>query len=68
MQAFGSLLAVVTAAWFIKRYAFLKELNIQRKYFHAFLYWWLRIIVPAAILFVGINWVLESVLDVKIFG
>ena len=68
MQALGSLLAVVTAAWFIKRYAFLKELNIQRKYFQTFLYWWLRIIVPAAILFVGINWVLESVFNVKIFG
>jgi NSS family neurotransmitter:Na+ symporter len=68
MQALGSLLAVVTAAWFIKRYEFLKEINIRKSFFQMFLYWWLRIIVPAAILFVGINWVLESVFDFKIFG
>jgi len=68
MQVLGSLLAVVTAAWFIKRYEFLKELNIGNSFFQTFLYWWLRIIVPAAILFVGINWVLESVFDFKIFG
>jgi NSS family neurotransmitter:Na+ symporter len=68
MQVLGSLLAVVTAAWFIKRYEFLKELNIGKSFFQTFLYWWLRIIVPAAILFVGINWVLESVFDFKIFG
>jgi len=68
MQALGSLLAVVTAAWFIKRYAFLKELDMRKNFFQMFLYWWLRIIVPAAILFVGINWVLESVFDFKIFG
>jgi NSS family neurotransmitter:Na+ symporter len=68
MQVLGSLLAVVTAAWFIKRYEFLKELNIGKSFFRRFLYWWLRIIVPAAILFVGINWVLEFVFDFKIFG
>lgn len=68
MQALGSLLAVVTAAWFIKRYEFLKELDLKNSFFRAFLYWWLRIIVPAAILFVGINWVLESIFDLKIFG
>lgn len=68
MQVLGSLLAVVTAAWFIKRYEFLKELNVGRSFFQTFLYWWLRIIVPAAILFVGINWVLEFVFDFKIFG
>lgn len=68
MQALGSLLAIVTAVWFIKRYDFLKELNIRKGVFQTFLYWWLRIIVPAAILFVGINWVLESVFDFKIFG
>lgn len=68
MQVLGSLLAVVTAGWFIKRYEFLKELNVGRSFFQTFLYWWLRIIVPAAILFVGINWVLEFVFDFKIFG
>ena len=68
MQVLGSLLAVVTAGWFIKRYEFLKELNVGRFFFQTFLYWWLRIIVPVSILFVGINWVLESVFDFKIFG
>jgi len=33
-----------------------------------FLYWWIRIVVPAAILFVGINWLLEFVFNIKIFG
>lgn len=68
MQALGSLLAVITAAWFIKRYEFLKELNIRKNPFQAVLYWWLRIVVPVAILFVGINWLLESVFNIKIFG
>jgi len=68
MQALGSLLAVITAVWFIKRYEFLRELSMKNSFFRTFLYWWLKIIVPAAILFVGINWVLESVFDFKIFG
>jgi NSS family neurotransmitter:Na+ symporter len=68
MQALGSLLAVVTAAWFIKRYEFLNELHIRKNFFQHFLCWWLRIVVPAAILFVGINWALESVFEIKIFG
>jgi NSS family neurotransmitter:Na+ symporter len=67
MQALGSLLAVLTAGWFIKRYAFLEELHAGKKFFRSLLYWWLRIIVPAAILFVGINWLLESVFGIDIF-
>jgi SNF family Na+-dependent transporter len=68
MQALGSLMAVLTAAWFMKRYEFLKELAIKKSFIRMFLYWWLRIIVPAAILFVGTNWFLESVFDFKLFG
>lgn len=68
MQALGSLLAVVTAAWFIKRYEFLKELAVKGVFFARFLYWWMRIVLPFAILFVGINWLLESVFDLNIFG
>jgi NSS family neurotransmitter:Na+ symporter len=68
MQALGSLFAVVTSAWFIKRYDFLRELDIQRSFFPMLLRWWLRIVVPAAILFVGVNWLLESVFDFKIFA
>jgi NSS family neurotransmitter:Na+ symporter len=68
MQALGSLMAVLTAAWFIKRYAFLKELHLGKRYFQTFLHWWLRLVIPAAILFVGVNWALESVFGVKFFG
>lgn len=69
MQAMGSLLAVITAVWCMKRADALKELSAGRgKPFPMFLYWWMRIVVPAAILFVGINWLLESVFKVKIFG
>lgn len=69
MQALGSLFAVVTAVWFIKRSAALKELSEGRKKpFPLFLYWWMRIFVPAAILFVGINWLLEKIFKIKIFG
>jgi NSS family neurotransmitter:Na+ symporter len=68
MQALGSLLAVIAASWFIRRYAFLKELNIRKTFFQRFLYWWLRIFVPAAILFVGIHWILESLFDFRLFG
>jgi len=68
MQALGSLLAVITAAWCIKRSESLKELTEGRtKPFPLFLYWWIRIVIPAAILFVGINWLLEFVFNIKIF-
>jgi NSS family neurotransmitter:Na+ symporter len=66
MQALGSLLAVVTAVWFIQRSKALKELSEgMRKPFPVFLYWWMRIVVPIAILFVGINWILESLFHIR---
>ena len=69
MQALGSLLAVITAVWCLKRADALKELSAGRgKPFPVFLYWWIRIVIPAAILFVGINWLLESIFKIKIFG
>jgi len=69
MQALGSLFAVITAVWFIKRSAALKELSEGRKKsFPLFLYWWMRIFIPASILFVGINWLLEEIFKIKIFG
>lgn len=52
MQVFGSLLAVLTVGWGIKR--------VRKKDYPSWLRWWLRIIIPAAILFVGINWLVES--------
>jgi len=52
MQVLGSLLAVLTAGWGIKR--------IREKDYPVWLRWWLRIVIPAAILFVGFNWLRES--------
>ena len=61
MQALGSLLAVLTSAWFIRRAEVLKELSLGRdKSFPVFLYWWMKLVIPIAILFVGFNWLRES--------
>ncbi len=69
MQALGSLLAVLTAVWFIHRSEALKELAAGKgKRFPLALYWWMRIAVPLAILLVGINWLLESVFKVRLTG
>lgn len=69
MQAFGSLLAVVTSVWFIKRSECLKNFSSgSGKSFPIILYWWMRVAVPITILLVGINWLLESVFNVKILG
>jgi NSS family neurotransmitter:Na+ symporter len=69
MQALGSLLAVITAVWFIKRSETLKELaSGSDKPFPRALYWWMRVAVPLAILFVGINWLLESVFKIRLTG
>jgi NSS family neurotransmitter:Na+ symporter len=63
MQALGSLLAVVTAVWCIRRAEALKELSAgSGEPFPLWLYWWLRAAVPVAILIVGLNWLVESVL------
>jgi NSS family neurotransmitter:Na+ symporter len=69
MQALGSLLAVVTAVWSIKRSEALKELAAGTgKPFPLALYWWMRIAVPLAILLVGINWLLGAVFKVSLVG
>ncbi|MGB7294790.1 MAG: sodium-dependent transporter [Candidatus Aminicenantales bacterium] len=69
MQALGSLLAVITAVWFVKRSEALKELSAGTgKPFPRALYWWMRIAVPLAILLVGINWLLESVFKFSLTG
>ncbi|MDH4198028.1 MAG: sodium-dependent transporter, partial [Candidatus Aminicenantes bacterium] len=61
MQVLGSFLAVLTAAWFVKRAELLKELaEGGTRPFPRLLYWWIRLAIPAAILFVGVNWLLES--------
>lgn len=62
MQVLGSLCAVFTTVWCIKKSDSLRELaeGSGRK-FPLLLFWWLRLAVPVAILFVGINWLRESV-------
>jgi len=69
MQVLGSLIAVLAATWFIKRTAVIKELSPgQTSKAVLFLYWWMRIAVPAAILIVGVNWILESIFQMRLFG
>ena len=69
MQTLGALLAVITAVWCIKRADCLKELSSGRKNaFPVFLYWWMRLVIPAVILLVGILWLLESVFKVIEIG
>ena len=61
MQVFGSLMAILTAVWFIKRSDALKELSRGADSpFPRILYWWMRWVIPAAILIVGVNWILEA--------
>lgn len=61
MQTLGAFLAVVTCVWCIKKSKALKELSQgSKKPFPIFLYWWMRIVIPVAILFVGLNWLLEK--------
>ena len=68
MQALGTLLAVLTTVWCIRRADALKELSRGRnKPFPVLLYWWMRLVIPAAVLFVGIYWLLESVFEVTLF-
>ena len=62
MQTLGTLLAVLTTAWCIKRSDALRELSGGRmNLFHRILYWWMRIVIPLSVLFVGTNWLIESV-------
>lgn len=69
MQTVGAVLAVITTVWCIKKSAALKEFaQGSKSTFPVFLYWWMRIVIPLAVLFVGLNWLLESVFDIKIFA
>jgi hypothetical protein len=69
LQIAGTFLTVVAAAWSVKRSTMLKELaRGSDKKFPVFLYWWMGIAVPLAVLFVGTNWFLDSVLNVQLFS
>jgi NSS family neurotransmitter:Na+ symporter len=62
MQTLGCLLAVITVAWFMKRSEALKELATENdSRFTIGLYCWLRFVVPAAVLLLGIWWLLTDV-------
>jgi NSS family neurotransmitter:Na+ symporter len=68
MQTLGSLIAVITVVWFIRRADALKEMSLDGKPFPVVLYWWMRVAVPLAILFVGITWLLEAVFGISLIG
>jgi NSS family neurotransmitter:Na+ symporter len=62
MQVLGSLLAIITVGWCMKRTSVLKELSKETgNPFIIFLYGWIRFAIPIAIIVVGINWLVESV-------
>ncbi len=61
MQTIGSLLTVITVGWVIKRANTLKELGLES---NGWLYYWLKFVIPIAILAVGIWWVLTDLLGV----
>jgi SNF family Na+-dependent transporter len=63
MQTLGALMAVITLAWCLDRGAALAELSSQgERPVPAWLFYWIRFGVPAAILAVGIWWFLTSVI------
>lgn len=62
MQTLGSLLAVITIGWCVSRSAALKELaRGGDRAAPAWLFYWIRFGIPAAILVVGVWWLLTSV-------
>ncbi|MFC1561875.1 sodium-dependent transporter [candidate division KSB1 bacterium] len=69
MQTVGALLSVVTTAWCINRSDALRELGIsETSPLLRLLYIWMRFVIPAAVVFVGINWLLDSVFGITLFG
>jgi len=71
MQILGAFLAVISTGWCIKRSDALKEISsgtlnqtqISKTKFNyiPFLYYWIRYVIPLAILFVGVNWLLDQI-------
>lgn len=62
MQTLGALLAVLTFGWALRRADALRELGTGAARPPVWLYYWLRFVVPAGILLVGIWWLLSDVL------
>ena len=64
MQTLGSLLAVLTIGWCVNRSAALQELSTGGKRpVPSWLFYWIRFGIPAAILVVGVWWLLTNVFD-----
>ena len=61
IQTLGSLLTVITVGWVIKRANTLKGLGLES---NVWLYYWLKFVIPIAILAVGIWWVLTDLLGI----
>jgi NSS family neurotransmitter:Na+ symporter len=65
MQTLGALVAVLTVAWALDRATVLQQIGGDSPGRHIrWLYWWLRYVVPLAILFLGIWWFLNDVLQI----
>ena len=65
MQTLGALLSVVTVAWVIRRSEVLKELTVEGEAAPPiWLYYWLRFVIPGAIVLVGLWWLLTDLLGV----
>ncbi len=65
MQTLGALLSVVTVAWVIRRSEALKALAADGEEAPPlWLYYWLRFVIPGAIVLVGLWWLLTDVLGV----
>jgi len=61
MQTLGAFVAVLTTAWCLRRSAALKELaNESPSLLHDVLYLWMRFVIPISVLFVGFNWLVDS--------
>ena len=61
MQTLGAFLAVITTGWCIGRSGAIKQLaRDTSRPFHYLLFLWMRFVIPAAVLFVGIKWLVDS--------
>ena len=63
MQTLGALLAVIAVGWAIGRARLLEEIGLSGAH-DSFLVFWLRFVVPGAILGLGVWWLLADVLGV----
>jgi len=64
VQVLGSLMTVLTVGWCIGRSSVLKRIAQENdRPFYKILFGWIRFGIPSAILLVGLNWFIQSVLN-----